>query len=444
MKQIDPNQKTRRGAKADPRRVSARSELQQELTKVVRHRAAVSEVLRAIASSLHDLQPIFDTILRSAIRLCRANLGTLRLSEGKGLRLVAHLAHPKALVEQSEPMVVYKPSSSFLAQFASGSPVHVPDFASAHGSDFKLGIVGTQAIKSMGVRTILGVPMLVEGRLIGTINLARLRVQPFTAKEIELITDFAAQAAIALEITRRERQLREVQMQLAHANRVATMGQLTASIVHEVKQPIAATVLNAQAALHFLDAETVDLDKIREIQNNIVNDGNRAADVISRIHDLIRKAPSRRDRLELNEAIREVIELTWGEAASNGISLQAELTNGLPLIDGDRVQLQQVILNLVINAIQAMSGLTEGIRELHIGTESAGEKGVRVAVRDTGPGLSADNLQRPFEPFYTTKPNGMGMGLSICRSIIEDHGGRLWATGLHPHGALFQFTIPAR
>jgi C4-dicarboxylate-specific signal transduction histidine kinase len=269
-------------------------------------------------------------------------------------------------------------------------------------------------------------------------------VQPFTHKEIELITDFAAQAAIALEITSRERQLREVQMELAHANRVATMGQLTASIVHEVKQPIGATVTNAQAALRFLGAQTVDLDEVRQILHDIAKDGNRAGEVISRIHDLFKKAPPRRDRWEINGAIREVTELTRGEAEKNGVTVQTELSDHLPHVHGDRVQLQQVILNLIINAIQAMSGLSQGIRELHIGTDNAGEEGVRVAVRDTGPGLSAENLRRLFEPFYTTKPNGMGMGLSICQSIIEDHGGRLWATGLQPHGALFQFTIPAR
>jgi PAS domain S-box-containing protein len=241
-----------------------------------------------------------------------------------------------------------------------------------------------------------------------------------------------------------ERQLREVQIALSHANRVATIGQLTASIVHEVKQPIAATITNAQAALRFLGAQTVDLNEVRQSLNDIVKDGNRAGEVISRIHDLFKRAPPRRDRCEINGAISEVIELTRGEAMKNGVTVQTELTDHLPHIHGDRVQLQQVILNLIINAIQAMSGLTEGIRELHIGTDSAGEEGVRVTVRDCGPGLSAENLQNLFEPFYTTKPNGMGMGLSICRSIIEDHEGRLWATGLRPHGALFQFTIPSR
>jgi signal transduction histidine kinase len=136
--------------------------------------------------------------------------------------------------------------------------------------------------------------------------------------------------------------------------------------------------------------------------------------------------------------------LIHSEAVKNGVTVQRQLADHLPNIQGDRVQLQQVILNLIVNAIQAMSGRTEGDRELYIGTDSAEEKGVRIAVRDTGPGLSAENLKRLFEPFYTTKPNGMGIGLSICRSIVEDHGGRLWATGLHPHGALFQFTIPVR
>ena len=415
-------------------------ELQQELTELVRQRTAISEVLRAIASSPHDMQPIFDTILGSAVRLCRANVGTLRLCEETRLRVVAQLFDPNTLL--GPPAMVYEPSSSLLAHLANGSPVHVSDLDLPHDTLFQDPAI--QAIKSAGVRTFLGVPMLTEKRLIGTVMISRVRVEPFTDKEIELIMDFAAQAAIALEITRRERQLRDMHMELAHANRVATIGELTGSIVHEVKQPIAATVTNAQAALRFVGAEAVDLDKVRQILNDIVKDGNRAAEVISRIRDLFKKAPPRRDRWEINGAIREVIELTHGEAVKDGITVQTELPDHLPHIHGDRVELQQVILNLIINAIQAMTGLTEGVRELHIGTESAGPEGVRVVVRDTGPGLSEENLQRLFEPFYTTKPNGMGMGLSICRSIIEDHGGRLSATGLHPHGALFQFTIPAR
>lgn len=240
-----------------------------------------------------------------------------------------------------------------------------------------------------------------------------------------------------------ERRYREVQMELAHANRVAAMGQLTASIAHEVKQPIAATVANARAALRFLDAPTVDLDEVRQILNDMLKDGNRAGEVVSRIQDLIKKAPPRSDRLEVNEAIRELIELTRSAAVKNSVSMHAELANGLPIVHGDRVQLQQVLLNLIINAIEAMSGLGEEPRELLVSSGTTESGGVLVTVRDSGPGLAAAMLDRVFESFYTTKPSGLGLGLSICRSIVEAHGGRLWASANDPRGAVFQFTIPA-
>ena len=243
---------------------------------------------------------------------------------------------------------------------------------------------------------------------------------------------------------RAEAALRDMQMELSHANRVATMGQLTSSIAHEVNQPITAAVTYALAARRWLSAQPPNFREVDDALSLIVKEGNRAGEVVGRIRALIKKEPARKDAVAINDAILEIIALTRAEAANNSVSVRTLLAEGSPRVQGDRVQLQQVILNLIINAIQAMSGLTEGIRELHIGTESAGEEGVRIAVRDSGPGLSAENLQRLFEPFYTTKPDGIGIGLSICWSIIEDHGGRLWATGLHPHGALFQFTIPAR
>jgi PAS domain S-box-containing protein len=237
--------------------------------------------------------------------------------------------------------------------------------------------------------------------------------------------------------------LREVQMELAHANRVATMGQLTASIAHEVKQPIAATVTNAQAALRFLDPRTVDLEEVRQILNDIVKDGNRAGEVISRIRGLTKKEPQRRDRLEINGAICEVIELTRGEAVKNSVSVRAELADSLPLVQGDKVQLQQVILNLIVNAIEAMSDMGKEARELLISSGTIESGGVLVTVRDSGPGLAPATLDRLFDAFYTTKPSGLGMGLSICRSIVEAHGGNLWASANDPQGAVFQFTVPA-
>jgi C4-dicarboxylate-specific signal transduction histidine kinase len=232
-------------------------------------------------------------------------------------------------------------------------------------------------------------------------------------------------------------------MELAHANRVATMGQLTASIAHEVNQPIAATVTNAQAALRWLDARTPDLEEARQALARIVKDGNRAGDVVSRIRGLVSKAPPRKDRLQINGAIREVIELTRVEAMRKSVSVQLELAEGLPTIEGDRVGLQQVMLNLIVNAVEAMSGVPEGPRDLLVTSGTAGADRVLVAVRDSGPGLTPAALERLFDAFYTTKPTGLGLGLSICRSIIEAHDGRLWASANEPRGAIFQFTVPA-
>jgi C4-dicarboxylate-specific signal transduction histidine kinase len=229
-------------------------------------------------------------------------------------------------------------------------------------------------------------------------------------------------------------------MELAHANRVATMGQLTASIAHEVRQPIAATVTNAQAALRWLGAQ--QLEEVRQGLVRIVRNGNRAGDVIGRIVGLIEKAPPRRDALAINDAILEVIALVHGEAVKHGVSVQTPLAQGLPLVQGDRVQLQQVILNLIVNAIEAMDGVGEGARELLVSTGTAASGGVLVMVLDTGPGLDPAQLERLFEAFYTTKPGGLGMGLSICRSIIEAHDGKLWAEANEPQGAVFQFILP--
>jgi PAS domain S-box-containing protein len=236
--------------------------------------------------------------------------------------------------------------------------------------------------------------------------------------------------------------LREAQAELAHANRVATMGQLTASIAHEVNQPIAAAVTNAHTALRWLGAQPPDLEEARAAVDRIIENGRRAGDVVGRIRALIKKAPQRKDRFDLNEAVLDIISLTRSEVVRHDVSLQTGLATGLPALDGDRVQLQQVILNLIVNAIEAMSAIDEEVRELRISTERDASGGVIFTVRDSGPGLDPNNVDRVFEAFYTTKPTGMGLGLAICRSIIEAHGGQLWASVNEPRGAIFQFTFP--
>jgi C4-dicarboxylate-specific signal transduction histidine kinase len=245
------------------------------------------------------------------------------------------------------------------------------------------------------------------------------------------------------ERKRAEEALREAQMELAHVNRVTTMGQLTASIAHEVSQPLTAAVTNADAALRWLGAQPPDLEEVRQALGRIVEGGMRARNVIDRIHALTKKVPPRKEKLDLNESILEVIALTRSELLRNGVALQTQLAKDLPLILGDRIQLQQVILNLIINAVEAMRSVDEGPRELRIGTGLDGANSVIVAVQDSGPGLEPDTLGHLFDPFYTTKPSGLGMGLSICRSIIEAHGGRVWATANVPQGAVFQFALPA-
>jgi PAS domain S-box-containing protein len=244
-----------------------------------------------------------------------------------------------------------------------------------------------------------------------------------------------------MDVTERRRAEEERQA-LAHANRITTMGQLTASIAHEVNQPIAAVVTNAQAALRWLNMQPPDPVEVRQALDRIVSNGRRAGDVIGRIRALVTKAPPRKDKLDINDTIREVIALTRSELHRTGTLLQTQLADGLPLVPGDRIELQQVMLNLILNAVEAMSGSDEGSRELLISTEDDGANGVRIAVRDWGPGLKPEGLDRLFDAFYTTKPGGMGMGLSICRSIIEAHGGRVWATTNVPKGAVLQFTLP--
>jgi C4-dicarboxylate-specific signal transduction histidine kinase len=224
---------------------------------------------------------------------------------------------------------------------------------------------------------------------------------------------------------------------------VTTMGELTASIAHEVKQPIAAAVTSAQTALRWLEAQPPELGEVREALSRIVRAGKRAGDVIGRIRALVTKAPPRKDSVEINAAIREVVELTRGEAVKNRVSVRTDLAEGLPLIQGDRVQLQQVILNLIMNGIEAMTGVGEASRDLLISSRKDDGEGVRVTVADTGPGLAAGAPKQMFAAFYTTKPGGLGLGLSICRSIIEAHDGRLWASANEPRGAVFQFTLPA-
>ncbi len=245
------------------------------------------------------------------------------------------------------------------------------------------------------------------------------------------------------ERKRAEEALQKAQAELAHVARVTTMGELTSSIAHEVNQPLAAIVTNANAALRWLAVEPPNLDEARETVGRIVRDGHRASEVIGRVRALFKKSATDKARLDINDLVQESVALVRGELRRNRVALRTELADGLPPVTGDRVQLQQVLLNLIINAVEAMSGVAGRPRELLVRSHRDESGGVIVSVRDSGTGLDPEGAERLFDAFYTTKPEGMGMGLSVSRSIIEAHGGRLWAASDDRPGATFQFSLPA-
>jgi C4-dicarboxylate-specific signal transduction histidine kinase len=239
-----------------------------------------------------------------------------------------------------------------------------------------------------------------------------------------------------------EEKLHKAQTELARVTRVTTLGELTASIAHEVNQPLAGVIANAEACLRWLDRGNPNLEAARRSVEWVIQDGRRASEVIRRLRALVNKTGSEKTPLDINDVVKEVITLVQRELASHQISLQMELAPDLPLILGDRVQLQQVVINLVVNGIEAMQPITDRARELVIRSGLNETQQVFVSVTDCGVGISAENEDRMFDAFFTTKSSGMGIGLSICRSIMEAHDGRLWATASAPHGATFQFTLP--
>lgn len=257
------------------------------------------------------------------------------------------------------------------------------------------------------------------------------------------ISAIAATTYLALKNQSAGIALQDARAELAHVNRLTTLGELTASVAHEVNQPIAGVVANADAALRWLASRPPKIEEARQALEGIVEDGKRTGEIVTRIRALFKKMPARRERLDINEIILEVVALTRSEVERNDIALHTQLSNDLPIISGDRIQLQQVILNLILNAVEAISAVGKGSRDLNIGTEKDDSKGVHVAVRDSGAGVESKSLESLFEPFYTTKPGGMGMGLSICRSIVAAHGGRVWASRNPGPGATFHFTLPS-
>jgi signal transduction histidine kinase len=340
----------------------------------------------------------------------------------------------------------------------SREPAYFPDFG--RDANFPRTLIAA----AEGLRTACAFPILLGGEVLGVIEFFSREIRPPDADLLNMMTSIDSQLGQFIERKRAEEALQQAQAELSHLTRVATLGELTASIAHEINQPLAAVVTNANASLRWLAGDQPNLDETREAIRRIIRDGKRAEEIIGRIRALARKAPPQPGWLDLNQTIGEIIAMLRGELHRHRVSLQTQLATNLPALWGDRIQLQQVFLNLLMNGIEALSGVTEGPRELMVssqkGTEifSGSAEGipealgsvaragphVLVTVRDTGPGLKPEVLERLFEAFYTTKPQGLGMGLAISRSIIQAHGGRLWATVSAPQGALFSFVLPIR
>jgi C4-dicarboxylate-specific signal transduction histidine kinase len=259
---------------------------------------------------------------------------------------------------------------------------------------------------------------------------------------VAFVLDLTEQKRVQEDLQQAQESLYTTQVELARVSRLTTMGELAASIAHEVNQPLTAVTNNANACLRLLANQKLDPGDLRRALEEIVADGNRASAVIVRIRGFIKNSPAEKSELDVNEVIQEVLALVGPELQKNRVTVKCELGTRLPVVMADRVQLQQVLLNLVVNSVEAMTTITDRSRELVVRSQGGESGDLMVTVSDSGAGLSSE-ANRVFTPFYTTKANGMGMGLPISRSLIESHGGRLWATPNSPHGAVFSFTLPA-
>jgi predicted ATPase/signal transduction histidine kinase len=409
--------------------------------------ATVLKVSQAVSGEM-ILDRLLERLMRAAIEHAGAERGLLIARRGDELQIQAqattsgadvtvHLRDcddAEAALPQSLVRYVMRTQDTVILEDASSQNLFSADpYLVQHRS-----------------RSILCLPLINQGNLIGVLYLENnLAPRVFAPARITVLKLLASQAAMSLENTRlyrdlakREAQLRDTQAELAHMARVLTMGELTASIAHEVNQPLGAIVTSAAAGARWLATKPPQMDKARRALERIANDGKRAAEVIRRIRALMKRQAPRKDWLEINEAILEVIAIAQHQLRRNDILLETQLAEGLPLVRGDRVQLQQVLLNLIVNAIEAMSGVKERPRELTIVSASDGPDTVSVEVRDSGTGLDPEHAPHLFEPFYTTKAEGLGIGLSISRSIIEAHGGRLSSAANAPHGTVFLFLLP--
>ena len=397
------------------------------------------------ASDEYELLQTVCRILVEVGRVRMAWVGYRELDAAKTIRPVAQAGYDDGYVENVK--AIWADAERGHGPTGTAIRTGKPSWTQNIQTDSSIAPWRTEALKR-GYGSNISLPLMSDGATFGALTLYDQQPNAFNERTVEQFTELAdnlAYGVIALrtraERSRAEHALREAQAELAHVTRVMTMGELAASIAHEINQPLAAVVTNANACSRWLANPIPNLDEARDAISRIVRDGNRASDVIGRIRALVKKSATEQAHLDINEVIQEVLGLIQTEIRKNEVVLRMKLAPDLPRILGDRVQLQQVILNLMMNGIEAMSAVTDRSRDLLIRSCRYESDKVLIAVQDSGTGLETESLDHLFTAFFTTKPKGMGMGLAISRSIIEAHGGKLWASPNDGPGATFQFTL---
>jgi signal transduction histidine kinase len=343
-------------------------------------------------------------------------------------------------------------SSASQRMLASNTIVHIADLA-ADRAYMEGNAPTVAAVDIAGIRTALAVPMLKDDELVGSFTVGRREVRPFSNNEIELVRHFAAQAGIAIENARLLSALRQRTAELGRLvdelererdNRLTRLEAMTASIAHEVKQPLTAIAVGGSAALRFLGQATPDIAEVRTVVTRMIGDARRASQVFDNIRALFGRTERAREPLDVKKLALGALRALGGEIKDRNVTTQAELASDLPPVLGHGGQLQEVFINLIFNAVEAMDAIAEPDRVLKVKAERHGGDAIVVSVEDSGAGIDEKNLPNIFDPFFTTKPHGMGLGLAICRMIVERHDGELSAAAAHPRGAVFRVVLPTR
>jgi signal transduction histidine kinase len=436
----------RRRDRAAAGKKTAVARLSRELKEARHQQTATAEVLKIISGSTFDLPTVLDMLVESALHLCEADAANIWLPEGNVLELAASSGHSSEFKRFAALHPIPRGRGTVSGRvFLEAKTVHIPDVL----ADRAFTGVGYQTRGNY--RTHLGVPMLREGRAIGAFALTRKDVAPFSAKQIEFVETFANQAVIAIENARlletEKQRARELTkslglLQRERNNKIMNLEAMVASIGHEVRQPLTAIASNGNAALRFLGHEPPNLEEARSALNKMVANTHRASEVFDNIGALFGETNRGHEPIDVNELTLGVLESFHDDLRDHGIGLQTELAAELPLVTGHRGQLQEVFINLIHNAIDAMDEVKDDRRLLQVRAEPRRGNAIVVAVEDSGSGIDPKQSQVIFDAFVTTKPHGMGLGLAICRMIIERHGGQLSVAPAQPRGSIFRIVLP--